>query len=132
MKTYTICGLDFKLTDNMPLWKYNKLSDSFGGFLEKDGQINEDRLLEIMGNPTRLAPLLVMGLALVKKDMITKFKYLFITRKRLSRNIELEQFIDLLFDFFVLRAPLLTVIARAFKKVALAPMPLTASGKGPK
>lgn len=125
MKTYLICGLDFKLTDKMPLWKYNKLSDSFGGFLESDGQINEDKLLEIMQNPTRLAPLIALSLDPVKNS----FKYWFISRKRLARNIELEQFIEVLYDFFVLRAPLLTVIARAFKKVASIQTPSTDSSK---
>ena len=127
MKTYNINGKDFVLYPNMTVERYGDLTDYFDKMLDEKGHVSLDLIREFTKDSKKMTELVNLALTYQGK---APFKARIIGKKATKlkdlKHITLEQFIDVIVDFFGLGGPLQKSFLTALSQVGKsAQMPST-------
>ena len=130
MKTYKINGREFQIVPDMTVERFGDLTDLFDLMVD-NGEVSLDKIREFATNSKNMTEL--MSLALVPTREYGFLWQILKTKRKLYdlKHITLDQFIEVIVDFFGISGPLQTAFLSALSQMPTS-TPTPSTGSAPK
>lgn len=118
MKKYKINGKDYQIVPNMTVARFGDLTDYFDKMVDEKGQVSLDLIRDFTKDSQKMTELVSLALVPVEEygflaHIIGKNRF----KLKDLKHITLDQFIEVIIDFFGLSGPLQTAFLTALSQL---------------